>query len=120
MATAPIEYGVALFYGLYETGGGPSTTYMVVQSDSFSESLALDVEVAGEVGTVITNHLDDRRIECTLDGVLKQGETTPNIGETFSYGGFTFILKSIEDKGTNKDYRKVTVKGIKYQEIVAA
>jgi hypothetical protein len=118
MATAPIEYGVALFYGLY-AGYNPSITYMIVQSDSLSESLALDVEVAGEVGTVITNHLDDRRIEVTLDGVLKDGEETPAIGTTFSYKDTTFILKSIEDKGTNKDYRKVTVKGIKYQEIVA-
>ncbi len=112
----PIEYGVALFYGLYET---EATTYMLVQSDNFSETLALDVEVAGEVGTVITNHLDDRRMECTLDGVLKAGQETPAIGKTFTYGGATFILKNIDDKGTNKDYRKVTVKGIKYQEIVA-
>jgi len=116
MPSAPIEYGVALFFGLWEND---ATEYMVVQSDSFSESLALDVEVAGEVGTVITNHLDDRRNECTLDGVLKAGQDTPAIGTTFSYSGITFILKSIEDKGTNKDYRKVTVKGIKYQEIVA-
>jgi hypothetical protein len=116
MPTPPIEYGVALFYGLYEK---ESTTYMVVQSDNFSESLALDVEVADEDGRVITNHIDDRRNECTLDGVLKDGASTPEIGTTFTYSGITFILKSIEDKGTNKDYRKVTVKGIKYQEITA-
>jgi hypothetical protein len=112
----PIEYGVALFFGLWEKD---ATTYMLVQSDSFSESLALDVEVPDEDGRVITNHLDDRRNECTLDGVLKSGEDTPAIGTTFTYSGITFILKSIEDKGTNKDYRKVTVKGIKYQEILA-
>lgn len=112
----PIEYGVALFYGLYEK---EAATYMIVQSDNFSESLALDVEVFDEDGRVITNHLDDRRNECTLDGILKEGESTPAIGTTFTYGGATFILKSVDDKGTNKDYRKVTVKGIKYQEITA-
>jgi hypothetical protein len=69
---------------------------------------------------VITNHLDDRRIEVTLDGVLKDGVsgTLPSIGTQFTYNSTLFILKSIDDKGTNKDYRKVTVKGIKYQEII--
>jgi hypothetical protein len=109
----PIEYGVALFYGLRD-----DLTYMVVQSEDFSESLALDVEVSDEEGRVITNHLDDRRKEVTLDGVLKVGETIPLIGTQFTYDSTVFILKSIDDKGTNKDYRKVTVKGIKYQEIL--
>ena len=110
----PIEYGVALFYGLRD-----DRSYMVVQSDDFSESFALDVEVSDEEGRVITNHLDDRRNEVTLDGVLKDGidGTLPTIGTQFTYAGTTFILKSIDDKGVNKDYRKVTVKGIKYQEI---
>jgi hypothetical protein len=109
----PIEYGVALFYGLRD-----DLAYMVVQSDDFSQSLALDVEVANEDGVVITNHLNDRRKEVTLDGVLKVGETIPLIGTQFTYDSTVFILKSIDDKGTNKDYRKVTVKGIKYQEIL--
>ena len=109
----PIEYGVALFYGLRD-----DVSYMVVQSDDFSQSLALDVEVADENGVVITNHLNDRRIEVTLDGVLKVGETIPLIGTQFTYDSTVFILKSIDDKGVNKDYRKVTVKGIKYQEIL--
>ena len=109
----PIEYGVALFYGLRD-----ELAYMVVQSDDFSQSLALDVEVANEDGVVITNHLNDRRKEVTLDGVLKVGETIPLIGTQFTYDSTVFILKSIDDKGTNKDYRKVTVKGITYQEIL--
>lgn len=108
----PIEYGVALFFGLRD-----DVAYMVVQSDDFSQSLALDVEVADENGVVITNHLNDRRIEVTLDGVLKVGETIPLIGTQFIYDSTQYILKSIDDKGVNKDYRKVTVKGIKYQEI---
>lgn len=108
----PIEYGVALFYGLRD-----DLTYMVVQSDDFSQSLALDVEVADEQGRVITNHLDDRRKEVNIEGVLKAGETLPLIGTQFTYDSILYILKSIDDKGVNKDYRKVSVKGIKYQEI---
>lgn len=108
----PIEYGVALFYGLRD-----DQSYMVVQSDDISQSLALDVEVADENGVVITNHLNDRRNEVTLDGVLKVADEIPAIGTQFVYNSIQYILKSIDDKGVNKDYRKVTVKGIKYQEI---
>ena len=109
---ASIEYGVALFYGLRD-----SETYMVVQSDDLSQSFALDVEVADEDGRVITNHLDDRRNEITLDGVLKIADSIPTNGTQFTYSGIQYILKTIDDKGTNKDYRKVSVKGIKYEQI---
>jgi hypothetical protein len=109
-----IEYGVALFYGLRDK---TSITYMVVQSDDISQSFALDVEVADEDGRTITDHLDDRRNEVTLDGVLKESASIPTNGVQFTYDGVQYILKSIDDKGSNKDYRKVTVKGIKYQEI---
>lgn len=109
---AAIEYGVALFYGLRDL-----ETYMVVQSDDLSQSFALDVEVADEDGLVITNHLDDRRNEITLDGVLKASDSIPTNGTQFTYSGIQYILKTIDDKGTNKDYRKVSVKGIKYESI---
>ena len=106
-----IDYGVAHFYGLYGT-----VTYATLQSDSLSQSFKLDVEVSDEEGRVITDRLDDLYQEITLDGVLKTG-TTPEIGTQFSYLGIQWILKSLEDKGTNKDFRKVTIKGVKYQEI---
>ena len=109
---AAIEYGVALFYGLRD-----SVTYMVVQSDDLSQSLALDVEVADENGVVITDHLDDRRKEITIEGVLKVADAIPTIATQFTYSGVQYILKSIDDKGSNKDYRKVSVKGIKYEAI---
>ena len=109
---AAIEYGVALFYGLRDT-----VTYMVVQSDDLSQSFALDVEVANEDGVVITDHLDDRRKEITIEGVLKIADSIPENGTQFTYASVQYILKSIDDKGTNKDYRKVSVKGIKYEAI---
>jgi len=109
---AAIEYGVAHFYGLYGT-----ETYMTIQSDSITYNFALDVEVADEDGKVITDHLDDRRVEITMDGVLKAAATLPDAGTQFIYDGTQFILKSIDDKGSNKDFRKVTVKGISYEAI---
>jgi hypothetical protein len=109
---AAIEFGVALFYGLRG-----AETYMVIQSDGLTQSFALDVEVANEEGVVITDRLNDRRKEITLDGVLKLEDAIPVNGTQFTYDGVQYILKSIDDKGTNKDYRKVSVKGIKYESI---
>ena len=45
MADTQTDYGVAHFYGLYDTVG-----YMTVQSDSLSTTYKLDVEVADELG----------------------------------------------------------------------
>ena len=112
MAATQIDYGVAHFFGLRGT-----TTYMTVQSDSWMDTFALDVEVSDEVGRVITDRLDDARLEITVEGVLLASDSIPANGLQFTYGGATFITKSIDDKGTNKDFRKVSVKGIRYQEI---
>jgi hypothetical protein len=90
---------------------------MTVQSDSISDSFALDVEVADESGRVITDRLDDERYEITLDGVLLLADDIPSNGLQFTYAGRSYITKSIEDKGSNKDFRKVSVRGIKYQQI---
>lgn len=113
MANTSIDYGVAHFYGLRDT-----RTYMTVQSDSITDTFALDVEVPDEQGRVVTDRLDDARMEITIDGVLLATDAVPANGLQFTYGGVTYITKSIDDKGTNKDFRKVSVKGIKYQEIV--
>ena len=109
---ASIDYGVAHFFGLRGT-----ETYMTVQSDGITKSFALDVEVADEDGRVITDRLDDRRTEISLDGVLLASDVLPTNGTQFTYAGVQYILKSIDDKGTNKDFRKVSVKGIKYEQI---
>lgn len=106
-----IDYGVAHFYGLYG-----DVTYMTLQSDSLSQTFKLDVEVFDEEGRVITDRLDDLFQELTIEGVLKDG-TTPAIGTQFTYLGIQWIIKSLEDKGTNKDFRKCAIKAVKYQEI---
>jgi len=109
---ASIDYGVAHFFSLRGTA-----TYMTIQSDGITKSFALDVEVADEDGRVITDRLDDRRTEISLDGVLLATDVLPTNGTQFTYSGVVYILKSIDDKGTNKDFRKVSVKGINYEQI---
>jgi hypothetical protein len=112
MADTQIDYGVAHIYGLYGT-----ITYMTVQSDSITDTFALDVEVADVNGRVITDRLDDKRLEVTVEGVILASGTQPTNGDQFTYNGVQYIIKSIDDKGTNKDFRKLSVKGIKYQQI---
>jgi|GEM_PF-3008902 len=112
MADTQTDYGVAHFYGLYG-----SVTYMTVQSDSLNETYKLDVEVADESGRVITDRLDDKYKEITIEGVIKATGVIPLIGSQFTYGDVQYILKSLDNKGTNKDFRKLSVKGVKYQQI---
>jgi hypothetical protein len=90
---------------------------MTVQSDSISDTFKLDVEVADENGRVITDRLDDEFFEITFEGVLLASDSIPANGSQITYSGRQYITKSIEDKGTNKDFRKVSVKAVKYQEI---
>ena len=112
MAATQIDYGVAHFFGLRDT-----RAYMTVQSDSISDTFKLDVEVADEVGRVITDRLDDQFFEITFEGVLLATDSILANGSQINYSGRQYITKSIEDKGTNKDFRKVSVKAVKYQEI---
>jgi hypothetical protein len=108
---AATEYGVALIYGVLGV-----RTDMVVQSDSHTTRFALDVEVMDEQGRVITDRLDDKRDEITLEGVVKTSGS-PVVGDEMTYGGVTYILKEVTDRGSNQEYRKVSVRGVKYEQI---
>jgi hypothetical protein len=105
------EFGQALVYGLYDT-----VTGLVVQSDSWTVRYALDIEVQDEEGRVITNRLDDERNEITIDGVIKVHDAVLP-GNTLTYGGLQWIVKDVTDRGSNTEYRKLSIKAVKYQEI---
>ena len=110
----PTTKGVAHIFGLRGTGGSVFT----VQSDDISNRPALDVEVKDETGRVITDRLDDLRIEITVEGILKTESPSAEIGGIFAYNGVNYIIKDIADRGTNQDFRKLTIRAVKYQEIV--
>lgn len=109
----PTTKGVAHIFGLRGTGGSVFT----VQSDDISNRPALDVEVKDETGRVITDRLDDLRIEITVEGILKTESPSAEIGGIFAYNGVNYIIKDIADRGTNQDFRKLTIRAVKYQEI---
>jgi hypothetical protein len=105
------EFGEALIFGPYGT-----VTGLVVQSDSWTVRFALDVEVMDEQGRVITDRLDDERNEITIEGVIKVIDSVMP-GDTLTYDGMTFIIKEVTDRGSNQEYRKLSIRGVKYQEI---
>ena len=108
----PTTYGVDHTFGLYST-----ESFVTLQADDFSTKVNIDVTVTDETGRIITDRVDDKQIDVTLSGILKAGATLPIVGNTIVYNATTFIIKSVDDNGTNNSFRKITVKGVKYQQI---
>ena len=71
----PQTYGVSHVFGVLDSG-----IFVTIQTDSVDQKPALDVEVMDETGRVITDRLDDQRLETTMSGVLKTGGSIPEAG----------------------------------------
>jgi hypothetical protein len=112
MSTTPANYtyGVTHVFGIYGT-----ENFITIQSDDLTQRQALDVEVTDETGRVITNRLDDIRLETTISGVLKDSATIPTVGNQLTYNGTSYIIKDVTNNGTNNGFRKVSCKLVKYQ-----
>jgi hypothetical protein len=108
----PQTYGTAHTFGVYST-----LAFVTLQSDDIANKLNIDVTVTDEQGRIITDRVDDKQIDVSLSGVLKEGATLPQVGEQITYEAVTYIIKSVDDNGTNSTFRKISVKGVKYQEI---
>ena len=108
----PQTYGTAHVFGVLDSG-----IFVTIQTDSVDQKPALDVEVMDETGRVITDRLDDQRLETTVSGVLKTGATVPVAGNQFTYDAIAYIIKDVTNDGSNNAFRKVTLKLVKYQEI---
>lgn len=108
----PQTYGVGHIFGVYST-----LAFVTLQSDDIARKLNIDVTVTDEAGRIITDRVDDEQIDVSLSGVLKEGATLPIVGMQIAYDGITYIIKSVDDNGTNSTFRKISVKGVKYQEI---
>ena len=108
----PQTFGASHVFALYDTA-----SFVTLQSDGISKKPALDVEVMDETGRVITDRLDDERIETSLSGVLKTAATIPEVGDRLTYNAVSYIIKGVSNDGTNNGFRKVTLTLVKYQEI---
>ena len=108
----PQTFGISHVFALYDVVG-----FLTLQSDDIATKAALDVEVMDETGRVITDRLDDNRIETSLSGVLKTAATIPFVGDRITYNAISYIIKEVSTAGVNNGFRKVTMKCVKYQEI---
>jgi len=108
----PATFGVSHVFALYDT-----VNFLTLQSDDLTAKPALDVEVMDETGRVITDRLDDQRLEASLSGILKTGASIPFPGDRITYNSVSYIIKDVSTAGVNNGYRKVTLKCVKYQEI---
>jgi len=108
----PQTYGVNHVFGIYST-----VDFVTLNAEDYNDKLNIDVTVTDEEGRIITDRVDDRQIDITLSGILKTGATAPLVGDQITYDGVTYIIKTVDDSGTNNAFRKITVKAVKYQEI---
>jgi hypothetical protein len=112
MSTFPTTFGVNHVWGLYGT-----QDFVTLQSDDLSQKPNIDVTVTDETGRIITDRLDDLQLDVSLTGVLKASSTIPAVGDRITYNAISYIIKDVSTAGVNNNFRKVTIKGVKYQEI---
>jgi len=111
---------MATTYGLSSlTFGVPTKSGYVVQAFTHTATPALVAEVADESGVRKHVRYDDDTDELTLEAVI-QGATLPVAGGTFTYDGATYEVLSVERKGSNKDFVRVTIKGKKSEGVSLA
>jgi hypothetical protein len=98
-------------YGLSSlTFGVPAVTGYVLQTFDVTTTPAVAVEVMDENGVRKVARYDDETEELSIEAYI-QGATLPLPGAVFTYNSKKYEVLSIQVKGANKDYRKVTIKG---------
>lgn len=114
---ATIVVGTALIYGVAD-----DVTAMAVQSYSCDSSFVSDVTAQDKDGLTITQRLDDRTSDLTVEGILKSS-SIPSLGDTItftlnsasSYPGptatatFVGTILKVSEKGTVKGFSTVSI-----------
>lgn len=122
---AAINNGTACVYGIAGT-----VTNLFVQSYSLSSSFNNEAMVISEAGLTVTQRLDDRKTEITVEGIAKTG-SIPTLGATLSFtvntssaypagsasASFTGVITKVDDKGSNKGFTSVSVTAVDYEGI---
>jgi len=88
---AAVTIGTALIYGIAD-----NVTAMVIQSYSCDSGFNLDITAQDKEGLTITQRLDDRMSDLTVDGILEEG-SIPELGGTLE---FTLNANSAYPEGT--------------------
>lgn len=121
---AAITKGTACVYGINGT-----VSNLFVQSYSISSSFNADAMVVNESGITVTQRLDDRKSEITIEGVAKTSGVpalgavltfTVNTASAYGASGstsFTGLITKVDDKGSNKGFTSVSVTAVAFEGI---
>ena len=109
---AAITKGVAHLFGVNSYSGITVTSY------SISQKPGVDETVLDEQGRTIAVHMDDITKELSLEGYIPtSGGSEPSIGDQITYKGVSWIVKDVELRGEAKGFTKLSIKGVKYEQI---
>jgi len=112
---------------LYGVAGTVSNLY--VQSYTLTKSFELNDTVQDETGKTVTARYDGVTRELTVEGICKTADM-PEIGAAISFvvatdlastSPYTFsgVIESLEEKGGNKEFVKVSVKAKQWESIAS-
>jgi hypothetical protein len=110
---------------LYGVAGTVSNLY--VQSYTLTKSFELNDTVQDETGKTVTARYDGVMRELTVDGIVKTSDM-PEIGAAITFAvstdvgatsSFTGVIESVEEKGGNKEFVKVSLKAKQWESIAS-
>ena len=125
---AAISNGTSCLYAIQGT-----VANLFVQSYSLSSSFNAEAMVVSEAGLTVTQRLDDRKSELTVEGICKT-TGVPVLGATISFtvntlsaypagtasASFVGTITKIDDKGSNKGFTSVSVTAVDFEGITPA
>lgn len=119
---AAVLKGVTCLYGVAGT-----VTNLYVQSYTLTKAYELNDTVQDETGKTVTARYDGVMRELSVDGIAKTSDM-PEIGAAITFAvstdvgassSFTGVIESIEEKGGNKEFVKVSLKAKQWESIAS-
>jgi hypothetical protein len=119
---AAVLKGTTCLYGVAGT-----VTNLYVQSYTLTKNFELNDTVQDETGKTVTARYDGVMRELTVDGIVKTSDM-PEIGAAITFAvstdvgatsSFTGVIESVEEKGGNKEFVKVSLKAKQWESIAS-
>ena len=119
---AAVLKGTTCLYGVAGT-----VTNLYVQSYTLTKNYELNDTVQDETGKTVTARYDGVTRELSVDGIVKTSDM-PEIGAAITFAvatdvgpssSFTGVIESVEEKGGNKEFVKVSLKAKQWESIAS-
>lgn len=119
---AAVLKGTTCLYGVAGT-----VTNLYVQAYTLTKNYELNDTVQDETGKTVTARYDGVMRELSVDGIVKTSDM-PEIGAAITFAvstdvgaasSFTGVIESIEEKGGNKEFVKVSLKAKQWESIAS-